>query len=184
MELLRENNIPAIILAGGKSSRFGKDKARLKITDKSLTYHQYKKLKKIFKKVYISSKKDKFDFKASIIYDKQKDYLPIVTLINLIQKFHTIFVIPVDVPMLEYQIIKKLLKEKTIIHSFLGVYTYKDLKKLKQKIKNKNYSPKIGKKTLKIDDYELLNLNYKKDYKKNKFKIKEIYAKLYCRYRA
>ena len=50
----------AIILAGGKSSRFKKDKSRLKI-DKSLTYHQYKKLKKIFKKVYISSKKDKFN---------------------------------------------------------------------------------------------------------------------------
>ena len=183
VELLKENKIPAIILAGGKSSRFGKDKARLKITDKSLTYHQYKKLKRIFKKDYISSKKDKFDFKAPIIYDKQKDYLPIVTLIHLIQKFHTIFVIPVDVPMLKYQIIKKLLKEKAIIHSFLGVYTYKDLKKLKYNIKNKNYSPKIGKKSINISDNELLNLNYKKSYKKNRFKIKGLYAKLYRRNR-
>ena len=49
--LLKENKIVAIILAGGKSKRFKKDKSRLKIDDKSLTYHQYKKLKKIFKKV-------------------------------------------------------------------------------------------------------------------------------------
>ena len=172
MELLRENNITAILLAGGKSSRFGKDKSRLKLKDKSLTYYQYKKLKKIFKNVYISSKKDKFDFNAPIIYDKQKEYLPIFTLINLIQKFHTIFIIPVDVPLLSKKSIKKLLKHKTTTHSFLGVYTYKDLQKLKQNIKNKNYSPKIGKKEIKIDKKELINLNYKDEYIKKRYKIK------------
>ena len=173
MEHLRENKIPAIILAGGRSSRFGKDKSRLKIKDKSLTYHQYKKLKKIFKNVYISSKKDKFDFNAPIIYDKQKEYLPIFTLINLIQKFHTIFIIPVDVPLVSQKSIKKLLKNKTITHSFLGVYTYKDLKKLKQNIKQKNYSPKIGKKSISIPNKELLNLNFKSDYKQKLFYIKK-----------
>ena len=172
MGLLKENKIPAILLAGGKSSRFGKDKSRIKINDKSLTYNQYKKLKKIFKKVYISSKKDKFDFKAPIIYDKQKEYLPIFSLINLLKKYHTIFILPVDVPMLSYKTIKKLLKEKAIIHSFLGVYTYKDLKKLKYNIKNKNYSPKIGKKEIQINKKELINLNHKKEYLKNRFKLK------------
>lgn len=163
----------AIILAGGKSSRFKKDKSRLKI-DKSLTYHQYKKLKKLFKNVYISSKKDKFDFNAKIIYDKQKEYLPIFSLINLIQKYHTIFIIPVDVPLIKLSSIKKLIKTKTITSNspFIGVYTYKDLKKLKQNIKNKNYSPRIGKKTIDLDKIELININYKEDYKKYKWKIK------------
>ena len=175
MELLKETKIPAILLAGGKSSRFGKDKSRLKLTNKSLTYHQYKKLKKLFKKVYISSKKDKFDFKANIIYDKQKEYLPIFSLINLIKKFHTIFIIPVDVPLLSKNSIKKLLKNKAITSNspFIGIYTYKDLKKLKTNIKNKNYSPRCGKKTLKIDDTELINLNYKKEYIENIYKIKK-----------
>ena len=77
--------------------------------------------------------------------------------------------------MLEYWTIKKLLKEKAIIHSFLGVYTYKDLKKLKQNIKNKNYSPKIGKKEIKLDKKELMNLNYKNEYLKNRYKIKIFY---------
>ena len=173
--LLKENKIVAIILAGGKSKRFKKDKSRLKIGDKSLTYHQYKKLTKIFKKVYISSKKDKFDFKAKIIYDKQKEYLPIYSLINLIQKFNNIFVIPVDVPLLSIKSIKTLLKTKTITSNspFIGVYSRKDLPKLKQNIKNKNYSPRIGKKSFNFSELELLNINYQKDYLKHKFKIKK-----------
>ena len=172
--LLKENRVVAIILAGGRSKRFKKDKSRLKIGNKSLTYHQYNKLKKIFKKVYISSKKDKFDFKAKIIYDKQKEYLPIYSLINLIKKFNYIFIIPVDVPMLSIQSIKKLLKTKTITSNspFIGVYSKKDLPKLKQNIKNQNYSPRIGKKTLKLSKLELLNINYQKDYRSNRFKIK------------
>ena len=167
------DNIPAIILAGGKSSRFKKDKSKLKI-DKSLTFHQYKKLKKLFKNVYISSKKDKFDFKAKIIFDKQKEYLPIFSLINLIQKFHTIFIIPVDVPLIKLKSIKKLLKTKSITSNspFIGIYNYKDLKKLKQNIKQKNYSPRINKLTIEFEDIELLNINYQKDYKKYKWKIK------------
>jgi len=170
-----KTNIPAILLCGGKSSRFGKDKSRLKITNKSLSYHQYKKLNKIFKKVYISTKKDKFDFKANTIYDKQKEYLPIFSLISLIQKFHTIFIIPVDVPLLKIKSIKQLLKTKTITSNspFIGVYSYKDLKRLNQNIKSKNYSPRIDKKTLDIDENELLNINFKKDYKQNRFKIKK-----------
>ena len=185
MGLLKENKIPAIILAGGKSSRFGKDKSRLKLTNKSLTYHQYKKLQKVFKKVYISSKKNKFDFQAPIIYDKQKEHLPILTLINLIQKFHIIFVIPVDVPLISIYSIKKLLKHKTITHSFLGIYDHKDLKKLKQNIKNNNFSPKIGKITINLKKEELINLNYKTEYKKYKQKIKVSYAKsIYYRDRA
>ncbi len=174
VELLRENKIVAIILAGGKSRRFKKDKARLKIGDKSLTYRQYKKLKKIFKKVYISSKKDKFDFKAKIIYDKQKKYLPIYSLIGLIQKFNNIFIVPVDVPLLSIKSIKTLLKAKTITSNspFVGVYSRKDLKKLQQNIKNKNYSPRIGKKELNISDLEALNINHKEDYIANRYKIK------------
>jgi len=175
VELLKENKIVAIILAGGKSKRFKKDKSRLKIGDKSLTYHQYKKLTKIFKKVYISSKKDKFDFKVKIIFDKQKEYLPIYSLINLIQKFNNIFVIPIDVPLLSVNSIKTLLKHKAISQNspFVGVYSRKDLPKLKQNIKNKNYSPRIGKKSFNFSELELLNINYQQDYLKHKFKIKK-----------
>jgi len=174
-------NITCIILAGGKSSRFKGDKSRLKIGSYSLTYHQYKKYSKLFKKVYISTKKDKWEFKSKIVYDSYKEYLPIFALIKLIQKFHTIFIIPVDVPLLSEKSIKKLLKTKTITCNspFIGVYTKRDLKYLKENIKKCKYSPRFGKKCIKIDEKELLNLNYKKEYKKNRFKIKTYFHTIF-----
>jgi len=63
-------HIPAIIFAGGKSSRMGRDKALLPFGGyQSLAQYQYNKLKTIFKDVYISTKKNKFDFEANLIYD-------------------------------------------------------------------------------------------------------------------
>lgn len=175
VELLRESNIPCIILAGGKSSRFKADKSRLRISSHSLTFYQYKKYSKIFKKVYISTKKNKWEFKANIIYDSYKEYLPIFALIKLIQKFNKIFIVPVDVPLLSEKSIKKLIKTKTITCNspFIGVYSRRDLKHLKQNIKKGKYSPRFGKKCIKIEKKELINLNYKSEYQKYKFEIKK-----------
>jgi molybdopterin-guanine dinucleotide biosynthesis protein A len=173
--LLKENKIVCVILAGGKSSRFKSDKSRLKIGSKTLTHYQYKKYSKIFKKVYISSKKDKWGLK-NIVYDKYKLYAPIFALIKLIQKFNYIFVIPVDVPLLSQNSIKKLLKTETISCNspFIGVYSRKDLKFLKNNIKKGNLSPRFGKKCIKIDEKELINLNYKNEYNKYRFEIKKL----------
>ena len=55
----------AVILAGGKSSRMQQDKALLPFGEvNSLAEFQYRRLSKIFSKVYISSKYNKFDFNA------------------------------------------------------------------------------------------------------------------------
>jgi len=171
---LRENKIVCVILAGGRSSRFKADKSRLKIASKTLTYYQYKKYSKIFKKVYTSSKKDKWGLK-NIVYDRYKLYAPIFALIKLIQKFNYIFVVPVDVPLLSKKSIKKLLKTKTITSNspFIGVYSRRDLKFLVQNVKKNKFSPKFGKKCIKINEKELINLNYKSEYQKYKFKIKK-----------
>jgi molybdopterin-guanine dinucleotide biosynthesis protein A len=172
---LIENKITCIILAGGKSSRFKSDKSRLKIGSKTLTHYQYKKYSKFFKKVYISSKKDKWGLKNRIFYDHYKIYAPIFALIKLIQKFNNIFIVPVDVPLLSKNSINKLLKTKTITCNspFIGIYTKKDLKFLKQNIKKNKFSPRFGKKCIEIDKKELLNLNYKKEFNKHRFKIKK-----------
>ncbi|MCF6173461.1 MAG: NTP transferase domain-containing protein [Campylobacteraceae bacterium] len=64
-------DICAVVLAGGKSSRMGRDKALLQFGwYDTLVEYQYRKLEAIFDKVYISSKEDKFDFDVDIIYDK------------------------------------------------------------------------------------------------------------------
>jgi len=63
--------IPAVIFAGGKSSRMGKDKASLPFGSyDTLAEYQYQRLKKIFSDIYIGSKTDKFDFNAPLILDR------------------------------------------------------------------------------------------------------------------
>jgi len=47
------SDIPCFILAGGKSSRFGSDKAKV------FYKHQYKLCKSVFKKVYFVAKEKK-----------------------------------------------------------------------------------------------------------------------------
>jgi len=60
----------AIIFAGGKSSRMGRDKALLPFGEYStLCEYQYQRLAKIFETVHISTKEAKFDFDAPLIYD-------------------------------------------------------------------------------------------------------------------
>lgn len=55
----------AIILAGGKSSRFGKDKAFITIRGSSLIKKQVKILKKVFKKIIIvTNNPDKFKIRG------------------------------------------------------------------------------------------------------------------------
>ena len=57
----------AVILCGGKSSRMGRDKSLLQIRQKSLAQNAYEKLTPLFKRVYLSSKDEKFDFKADLM---------------------------------------------------------------------------------------------------------------------
>jgi len=58
----------AIIFAGGKSSRMGRDKALLPFGGyDTLTEYQYRRLSKIFNRVYISTKNDKFNFNGQFL---------------------------------------------------------------------------------------------------------------------
>jgi len=75
--------IPAVIFAGGKSSRMGKDKASLPFGSyDTLAEYQYQKLKKIFSNVYIGSKTDKFDFNAPLILDRYSVSSPMAGLVS------------------------------------------------------------------------------------------------------
>jgi molybdenum cofactor guanylyltransferase len=113
-------DVPCIIFAGGKSSRMGEDKALLPFgTFSTLTEFQYARLSKLFKEVYISTKReDKFDFPANFIIDeptKQPIYAPTAGFIAAFHQLNAekIFVISVDSPFIEKDEIEKIILADT-----------------------------------------------------------------------
>ena len=64
---MNENNIIPVILAGGKSSRFGSDKSTTKLGTKTLIEHTISKIEKDFLEILIISKKKEY-IKSKKIY--------------------------------------------------------------------------------------------------------------------
>ena len=181
---------PCIIFAGGRSSRMGKDKALLPFASfKTLTEFQLKRLEKIFKKIYISSKdSSKFDFKASFIEDIQTDniYAPTAGFISIFETLSEkrFFVISVDTPFITQEVIEKLFQEDmeefdaTIAYTSLGmqpmcgIYHRSLESSFKDMLQNNNH--KLGfllknasvKKVLFEDETVFTNLNYRSEYEK------------------
>ena len=63
-----ENNIIGIVLAGGKSSRFGEDKSNIKLGRKTLLDHTISKIEKEFNEILIISNDKTYNFKNKKIY--------------------------------------------------------------------------------------------------------------------
>lgn len=106
----------AIILAGGKSSRFGLDKAFIKVRGLPLIISQIKLLKEIFKKIIIITNNPKrYKFKGVKIF---QDIVPgkgplggIYTALTNSDTFYN-FVIACDMPNLSPKLIKHILKQR------------------------------------------------------------------------
>jgi len=106
---MRRYPIPAVIFAGGKSSRMGQDKALLPFGGyPTLSEFQYDKLTRYFARVYLSARSDKFTFTAPILYDRYPDSSPLVGIISLFEHLPTIdevFVLSVDAPFVGQEVI-------------------------------------------------------------------------------
>ncbi len=155
-------NIPCFILAGGKSSRFGEDKA------KYFYKIQYNKCKKIFKNVYFTAKTKKFKNYPFFI-EKSKTYAPVFALEEIIKKHKKVFVLSVDTPFIKEKSIKKLLKQKAVIKNnpLIGYYDYTMLKEIKKRIQTNLKIFGINKKNITTSPKELININRKEDLKNN-----------------
>jgi len=103
----------AVIIAGGKSSRMGKDKALLPFAGyNSLAEYQYQKLQNLFQHVALSAKTDKFDFKCKVITDKYKASSPLVGILSMFEslpKVDSVFFLSVDAPFVDDVIIEKMM---------------------------------------------------------------------------
>ena len=65
---MNENNILGIILAGGKSSRFGEDNSIAKLGDKTLLDHTINKIENEFNEILVVSNNKEFNFKNNKIH--------------------------------------------------------------------------------------------------------------------
>jgi molybdopterin-guanine dinucleotide biosynthesis protein A len=178
-------DFPCVILAGGKSSRFGEDKALYQIKEnQSLTKYQYDKLSKLFSNVFISSKKDKFDFECKIIIDNNDNYSPMIALKSILESIDSqkVFIIPVDTPNLIDSTIQTLInssenfditiaKTNDKTHFLCGVFDKKLLDSINDLLTKNNHKIQnlIGQSKVKIiqfyDEDEFLNINTKEDLK-------------------
>ena len=176
----------AVILAGGKSSRMGEDKALMPFGGySSMTEYQYRRLEKIFKNVYISAKENKFDFEANIILDKYPQSSPMVAIASILEELNDdFFLISVDMPLLSADAINALIalynKEPEydiyVLKSPNGdeptatIYTKKIINQIKEFLEQNIHKLQylinsVNKVSIKWDNIsEFININDKKSY--------------------
>lgn len=104
-------DIPCVILAGGKSSRMGMPKALLSFEQVSLISYQYQKMCKIFQDVFISCREDVgMGFEKVALIDKDEVFSPLVGIRNAFLTLQTqkIFFLSVDTPFVKQKTIRRL----------------------------------------------------------------------------
>ncbi len=180
-------NITAIILAGGKSSRIGTDKAFLKLNGESVIERIYNLLTKIFSDVIIiSNNPEKFQFLTPKVY---KDIYPHFGPLSGIHaglsnsQTENNFFISCDMPLVTEEVIRFILakmnndditivKTESNIQSLLGIYKKSCLARADELLSfaNSQINIKAGKTSVKLFDLinhvktTFIDLSYEKFY--------------------
>ncbi|WRD74722.1 molybdenum cofactor guanylyltransferase MobA [Helicobacter pylori] len=182
------DNIPCVLLVGGKSSRFITNNIQINKalmpfeSHSSLLEYQYMCLLKLFKKVIISAKKS-YELNAPYLLEKKSDlFSPLFGIYNAFLTLQTpyIFFIPIDTPLVSFESIKALCgiknfsviyaKSPTKEHYLISLWHQNTLNALNYALKTQNYRlSDLVKNTSSIamhfnKEEEFLNLNTLKDY--------------------
>ncbi|GAA6802716.1 molybdenum cofactor guanylyltransferase MobA [Helicobacter pylori] len=182
------DNIPCVLLAGGKSSRFitnniQTNKALMPFESySSLLEYQYTRLLKLFKKVIISAKKS-YELNAPYLLERESDlFSPLFGIYNAFLTLQTpyTFFIPIDTPLVSFESIKALCgiknfsviyaKSPTKEHYLISLWHQNIFNALSYALKTQNYRlSDLVKNTSSIamhfnKEEEFLNLNTLKDY--------------------
>ena len=178
---MSENNILGVILAGGKSKRFGEDKTIAKLGNKTLLDHTISKIEKNFKEILVIENKEK------VIRDKKnvfstKDIIegqlgPLVGVLSAMEwiknnkkNYNWIATFPCDTPFFDQNLIDKIkscpknsskklffLKSGTRRHNIFGLWSL-ELKDIlledinKGQRKVEEWANKIGSEIIEIND--------------------------------
>ncbi|GAA9243497.1 molybdenum cofactor guanylyltransferase MobA [Helicobacter pylori] len=182
------DNIPCVLLAGGKSSRFvtnniQTNKALMPLKSySSLLEYQHTRLLKLFKKVIISAKKS-YELNAPYLLERESDlFSPLFGIYNAFLTLQTpyIFFIPIDTPLVSFESIKALCgiknfsvvyaKSPTKEHYLISLWHQNIFNALSYALKTQNYRlSTLVKNTSSVainfnQEEEFLNLNTLKDY--------------------
>ena len=178
---MSENNILGVILAGGKSKRFGKDKSLVFLDNKTLLEHTLEKIESIFPEILIVSNNNNIHYKKkniSITRDCIEGQLgPLVgvlTAMKWIKKsnknYQWLATFPCDTPFLDTTILKEIKKQvnqkKHLLyflnsnkkrHNIFGFWSIELINTLEEDIIKNNYrkvedwANKIGVKNINIE---------------------------------
>jgi len=176
---MEDNNILAVVLAGGKSKRFGEDKNQIKLGDKTLLEHVLSKINNKFEETLIVSSHNQ-DIKKSenitIIPDCFDDFGPLAGVLSSMKwikenqkKYKWVATFPSDTPFFDISIIEEykkrinindsslyFIKSNNKRHNIFGLWSIDLLEVLEDDLKNNNFrkvedwADKIGVKTIDI----------------------------------
>ncbi len=187
-----ETLISAVILAGGKSSRMGENKALLKINNLSLIEKIYNIVAIFTNDIIISCNTEEYNFlKSRKVHDLHHNCGAISGILAGLQqiKYQKSLIISCDVPLVNEKLINYIIsnsknyeatvvKHKNFLEPLIGVYDKQIINIIENQISNKDYSINNLLKKLNIniltidatiDFYEenlFLNINTPQDYQK------------------
>ncbi len=183
----------AVILAGGKSSRMGSNKAFLKVKGKAFIEHQIDLLREIFNEITISANtpEEYKHLNVPIVPDIYPDKGPLggihTSLIHS-KSFHT-FILACDMPFVEIELIKQLQgfieghdvvvpQSKKGLEPLHAFYSKNCIAPIKKELDNNNlriisFFPQVKVKTVKLNNLpssnkfkdSIKNLNTTEEYK-------------------
>ena len=179
-------SISGYVLAGGKSSRFGSNKALALLAGKPMIEYSLDLLRQYSQYIYISGVKDEYKFlNIAMIEDLVNEKGPISGIYSCLKKATTQYnlILSCDMPFVSKQMIEYLLahsktneatyftNDQKDIYPFPGVYTKQCLPIIEQMLNMNNYRMKnlldrVCSKACEIDradQYRLTNINREED---------------------
>ena len=176
---MEENNILGVVLAGGKSKRFGEDKNHIKLGDKTLLEHVLSKIINKFEEILIVSSHNQEIKKlenVTVIPDCFDDFGPLAGVLSSMKwvkenkkQYKWVATFPSDTPFFETSIIEEykkrintqdsslyFIKSNNKRHNIFGLWSINLLEVLEDDLINNNFrkvedwANKIGVKTIDI----------------------------------
>jgi len=176
---MKDNNILAVVLAGGKSKRFGEDKNQIKLGDKTLLEHVLSKINNKFEEILIVSSHNleiKKSENITIIPDCFDEFGPLAGVLSSMKwikenkkQYKWVATFPSDTPFFDISIIEEykkrinindsslyFIKSNNKRHNIFGLWSIDLLDVLEDDLKNNNFrkvedwADKIGVKTIDI----------------------------------